>query len=129
LIYSVGTDISESKIHATLKQYNTGSTPASARIIGVDSLDSPSKDKGTCAIVVSLEADYLNEIHAALTKLGMKSGYSEFKPHVSILYDVLNEDKVRALEAVTKGIKNIKTVKLAKFIVQPIDTEWTEKLK
>jgi 2'-5' RNA ligase len=129
LMYSETTDIADETIRDFLAQYYK---PFKVKLGNVEAFDSPTDDGSKselCAIVVKIESSILSEIHSGLKKLGLKHSYTDFQPHISVLYKLPMTDKDAALSYVRDNIENGAELMLKGYNVDPINKSWASKLK
>ena len=128
LMYSVSTDIAEDKIYEVLDKHEK---PLVALLDSLAAFDSPQKEgqENMCAIVVKLKPSELNCIHSELLELGLKHSYPEFSPHISLIYKVPMVQKEKVMKFIESKIGEIKSITLSGFTLNPIDTDWSDKVK
>jgi hypothetical protein len=115
LVYSKGTDIPEDKIR---KMLAAGKQEFTGTIEHVSKFDSQ-KDSTMCTIVLEIDSYDLEKIHKKLIKLGANHSYGEYRPHVSIVYDI----PVNEAEAIIPKLNSKmdpQEIKFSGFTVEPI---------
>jgi hypothetical protein len=116
LMYSVDSDVLKSRIEKYLSQYD--------RLVAfpkdVESFDG--SDGTTCTVVVTLDCDDLFKINIALSKMGMTHSFPSYSPHLSIAYDVPKDQSDAVTEYVKPYVKEIGSIQLNKFNIEPLDT-------
>lgn len=114
LVYSLGTMIEEDKINRLLhhqpEQFH-------GKISHVSKFDSQKKP-GLCTIVLEISSPELFRLHHMLTAIGLTHTY-EYKPHVSLYYDIPTEEADRVLEKIN-AISNNRAVVFAGYRVEPL---------
>jgi hypothetical protein len=129
LMYSETTNISDKIIQDFLANY---SKPFKVNLGAVEAFDSPTDDDSKselCAIVVKIESNLLSDIHSGLKKLGLKHSYTDFQPHISVLYKLPMADKSAALSYVRDHIDKNMSIMLKGYNIDAIDKSWISKLK
>jgi len=122
LMYSKGTSISDVKIWEILNQHAGTIT---AKVLHVSAFDSAS-DPDTCTIVAEISSNELTLIHKKLKVIGLKSSYSDFKPHVSLAYNYPIADKETAMEYLNNLFSgNDLSVSLEGWKVAPLISNWS----
>jgi 2'-5' RNA ligase len=115
LVYSKGTDISEEKIR---KMLDAGKQEFSGTIKNVTKFDSQS-DSDKCVIVLEVDSYDLEKIHKKLIKIGANHSYDEYRPHVSIVYDIPIKEAEAILEKLNSKMDS-QEIKFSGFTVEPI---------
>jgi 2'-5' RNA ligase len=107
LCYSIGTAADHKKIQAYLDSLTM---PISGSVTHLTKFDALPKDgeraKDECTIVMEVDCKELDKIHSTLKKMGMKHSYDEFRPHVSLVYDVPIKEATSKMKEIEDKIKN-----------------------
>lgn len=126
LMYSTDSGVSHDKI----ADYLSGSRYDCIKAVphGVTSFNSET-DPSMRSVVIELESLMLDEIHHHLGTMGLKHSYPEYRPHVSIAYDVSNDRHDSMVSYVREHAFKITHVSLSKFNINPIIEDWKAQLK
>jgi 2'-5' RNA ligase len=120
LIYSIGTTVDEQTIHKVLDK---GEQSFSGKIHSLTKFDALPKDgerdSGLCTIVMEVTSPELVNLHNRLKKIGLKHSYDEFRPHVSLYYDIPREEGEKLIQKLEPVCIN-KTVTFSGFNVEPL---------
>lgn len=92
--------------------------------------DAKGDNEGKAAVVMCVSHPFLQTMHDSLKTLGMEHSYPEFKPHITIAYDVdldeAYEVRDRLRDWLVNGNSNpINTIEIYH---EPVDKEWSKKL-
>lgn len=140
-LVSTGTKVTPDKQHVTL-MYSEWSSLDHGEVLQIIESEFPvaivaqgvefecfdSDKENTSCIVLKLKSDILNAIHTRLIALGCNHSYSEFKPHITLWYDVDKEEARLACRLLNKIEKLPIDVRLAGYKSEPIDDNWSKKL-
>lgn len=120
LIYSIGTTVDEDRIGKLLahqpEQFHGTITHATK----FDALPKEGKrPSGLCTIVLEIESPELVRLHNTLKVLGLTHSYDEYKPHVSLFYNIPIEEAEETLDKINHISKN-RHVIFAGYRVEPL---------
>lgn len=115
LMYSTKTDIPEEKINKAL---NLGKKEFSGIIKHINKFDSQ-KNSDKCCIVIEIESNDLRRLHDRLVRIGAEHSFDEFRPHVSIAYDVPVKEANKIMKTLNNKLDGYQ-IKFSGFIVEPI---------
>ena len=104
----------------TAEQYAGSESASTARVTGYEVF--PTKNDGKC-LVMRLDFPFANLLNKQLTAEGAMSDYPEYKPHMTIAYDIKQEIDPHSLP-IPQFELNFGPVKVA-----PLDPEFTPKNK
>jgi len=109
LIYSVGTMADHDLIQ---KRLNKHALPIMGTVAGLTKFDALPKDgqhaADKCTIVMEIESPELHAIHKELKTLGLGHSYPDYRPHVSLVYDVPKDEAEQKMGQLTDLVKNQK---------------------
>lgn len=125
LMYSEGSDIPEERIRKKIEWMTGNRSVVSKKAEVFDSQEDPSLG----CVVLTVESYHLHNIHGELRRLGMKHSYSEFKPHVTLAYDVDIEEARRVANDLNKTLSTTPCVLILHGLeVAPIKENWSDSL-
>lgn len=77
------------------------------------------KDSDKCCIVIEIESNDLRRLHDRLVRIGAEHSFDEFRPHVSIAYDVPVKEADKIMKTLNNKLDGYQ-IKFSGFIVEPI---------
>lgn len=99
-------------------------TEVIAKVLHASGFDS--EEDGTTAIVLELDAPILNKMHSYLKMEGLKHSYDDFKPHLTLAYDVKSSEAKKMIEGLNKSEWIGKEIKLSGFDSTTIKEDWNK---
>ena len=107
LCYSIGTSVDHDQINKFLKTLPEKLTGKVSHLTKFDALPkNGERAKDQCTIVMEVDCSALDDIHRRLKKMGMKHSYDDYRPHVSLVYDIPikeAEEKMKKLSKIVSG--------------------------
>jgi hypothetical protein len=85
-----------------------------------------SEEDGVTCIVLELEDSGLSKIHEYLKMEGLKHSYNDFKPHLTLFYDVNTDEAKSLIEKLNASDVIGKTVILSGFDSTTVKEDWNE---
>lgn len=125
LMYSEGTNVPTDKIKNAI-EWMSGSRTAKSKSVDVfDSQENPSLG----CIVLKIESDHLQNVHEELKRIGLRHSYSEYKPHVTLAYDVDIEEARTIAKQLNKKLQETPClITMRGLSIKPINDNWSDDL-
>ena len=115
LIYSKGTEVDNSKIKNLLSKGRQEFTGTVKHISKFDS----QKSSDLCVIVMEVESYDLEKLHNKLLKIGLKHSYEDYKPHVSLVYNIPTKEANEVIKKLNDFVDG-KEITFKDFIVEEL---------
>ena len=107
LIYSIGTTMDDDRIGNLLHHQPEQFHGTIRHVTKFDALPKDGKrPSGLCTIVLEIDCPELNRLHNTLRAIGLNHSYDEYKPHVSLYYDIPIEEAETLIDKIDHISKN-----------------------
>lgn len=138
VVYSPTTSVPDEVLKSYLDFYQQSNDfPKSVRIAGIDKFDATMDEDGNrpdlSTLVLKLDKSFLNNIHTILTtQFGLKHTYEDFSPHVTLRYDMSNDDCLEAMSIIRpnisiRSVDGLNIVNVISLYAQKIIKNWANK--
>ncbi len=120
IIYSIGTTMDDDRIGRLLHHQPEQFHGTIKHVAKFDALPKDGqRPSGLCTIVLEIDCPELIRLHNTLRAIGLNHSFDEYKPHVSLYYDIPIEEAETLLPQIDHISRN-RSVVFAGYRVEPL---------